>query len=168
MMIRILGCLFLAVSLVGCASTSQQPSSVSHLQIKVSHLEKMIESRDNEISTLKYELSEIANQVESLETFQLDSGAEAYDAKESFMIEKMKRLEIAPASSKYDDILRVAVDPKKVQTALKGAGYYTGKIDGKLGVQSQKAIKEFQEDHDLKADGIIGKKTWGEMKAYLK
>jgi len=51
--------------------------------------------------------------------------------------------------------------------ALKNSGYYEGKIDGNLGSGSQQAIKIFQKDHDLESDGIIGKKTWGELKNYL-
>ncbi len=163
----ICGCLLLVVSLIGCTSTTRQSSSVGNLQIKVSHLEKMIESRDQEISSLKFELDEIASQVESLETFQLDGSVEEYDAKESFMLEKTKRLEPI-RTIKSEGIIRVSVKAGKVQEALKSAGYYNGKVDGKIGSKSKKAIKEFQEDHDLKADGIIGKKTWAEMKLYLK
>ena len=63
--------------------------------------------------------------------------------------------------------LRVPVTPQEVQEALKTAGYYTGEIDGKLGPGSQRAIKDFQRDHDLESDGIVGKKTWAELKGYL-
>jgi len=70
-------------------------------------------------------------------------------------------------SVKNQNILRVPVTPQEVQTGLRNAGYYTGAIDGKLGSRSKKAIKEFQTDHDLQSDGIIGKKTWTELKNYL-
>jgi len=54
-----------------------------------------------------------------------------------------------------------------VQSALKNAGYYNGSIDGKIGGKTKAAISEFQKDHDLTSDGIIGKKTWAELKYYI-
>lgn len=46
-----------------------------------------------------------------------------------------------------------------IQTKLKDAGYYDGEVDGVLGPISMSAIKRFQEDNGLKADGIAGKQT---------
>lgn len=54
-----------------------------------------------------------------------------------------------------------------VQTALKKLGFYHGKIDGKLGRKSKKAIKEFQSANKLAADGNVGPKTWGLLKKAL-
>ncbi len=56
---------------------------------------------------------------------------------------------------------------KKVQTALKNAGFYNGAIDGKFGPMSKKAVEEFQKSKGLKVDGKIGPKTWGELEKYL-
>ncbi len=56
---------------------------------------------------------------------------------------------------------------KDVQKALKNAGYYNGKIDGKLGPKSKSAIKQFQADHGLKADGVAGAKTKQALAAYM-
>jgi len=57
---------------------------------------------------------------------------------------------------------------KEIQTALKNAGYYSGSIDGKIGNQTKKAIREFQSANGLKADGIIGPKTRDLLLKYLK
>lgn len=56
---------------------------------------------------------------------------------------------------------------KKIQLALKHAGYYKGKIDGKLGPQSLKAIQAFQRTNKLYADGIVGPATWTKLKTHL-
>lgn len=59
------------------------------------------------------------------------------------------------------------VDIKDVQTALKNAGYYSGKVDGIKGRNTKRAIKAFQRDHGLVSDGVAGKKTWELLGKYL-
>ncbi|HSV43077.1 MAG TPA: peptidoglycan-binding protein [Candidatus Bathyarchaeia archaeon] len=56
---------------------------------------------------------------------------------------------------------------REIQTALKAAGFYQGKVDGKLGQGTRRAIKEFQLSKNLKADGVVGRKTWGELTQFL-
>jgi len=56
---------------------------------------------------------------------------------------------------------------KKIQEALKTAGYYQGEIDGKIGSKTKKAIREFQTAKGLKADGKVGPKTWAELEKVL-
>ena len=55
-------------------------------------------------------------------------------------------------------------DIKKVQSLLKTAGYYSGDIDGRMGTQTIDAIKKFQQDNDLKPDGVMGSRTWRKLK----
>ena len=55
----------------------------------------------------------------------------------------------------------------EIQTALKHAGFYTGKIDGKIGPKSKKAIEDFQKANGLKGDGKIGPKTWEALSRHL-
>jgi len=57
--------------------------------------------------------------------------------------------------------------PKRIQTALKNAGYYPGSIDGKIGPQTKQAVKEFQRTHGLSVDGKVGPKTWTQLAQYL-
>jgi len=61
----------------------------------------------------------------------------------------------------------VKPDTKMVQTALKSAGIYTGKIDGVLGPMTKQAIKDFQLKNGLTVDGKIGPKTWALLEQYL-
>ncbi len=56
---------------------------------------------------------------------------------------------------------------KRIQTALKNAGFYTGEIDGKIGPMSKKAITDFQRSKGLVADGKVGPKTWSELEKFL-
>lgn len=56
---------------------------------------------------------------------------------------------------------------QEIQTALLNAGMYTGKIDGKSGPLTKKAIREFQKVNDLQVDGKVGPKTWAVLSAYL-
>ena len=46
-----------------------------------------------------------------------------------------------------------------LQQRLKDLGYTIGKVDGIFGSQTQKAVKAFQKDNGLVADGIAGPKT---------
>ncbi|MBM3248040.1 MAG: peptidoglycan-binding protein [Candidatus Omnitrophica bacterium] len=57
---------------------------------------------------------------------------------------------------------------KQIQIALQKAGFYKGKIDGKIGPQTKEAIKAFQKARGLKTDGAVGAQTWTELNKYLK
>lgn len=56
---------------------------------------------------------------------------------------------------------------KQIQIALQKAGFYKGRIDGKLGSQTKEAIREFQKANGLKPDGIVGKRTAEKLSKYL-
>ncbi len=56
---------------------------------------------------------------------------------------------------------------KTIQLALKNANFYSGEIDGKIGPRTKEAVKKFQMSKNLTADGIVGAKTWAELKSYL-
>jgi peptidoglycan hydrolase-like protein with peptidoglycan-binding domain len=46
-----------------------------------------------------------------------------------------------------------------VQDALTKLGYDPGKVDGKDGPNTQKAVREFQAHVSIKIDGIVGPET---------
>lgn len=52
---------------------------------------------------------------------------------------------------------------RDVQEFLDEEGLYDGPIDGFYGLRTQAAVREFQEDDDLLANGIIGPNTWARM-----
>ncbi|MBF0478467.1 MAG: peptidoglycan-binding protein [Candidatus Omnitrophica bacterium] len=147
------------LALGGCAGT-KAPTTVNNLEIKVAHLERSLEEQTQTIDSLKY-------QVEDL-TRQNGSNSEASRPVEEPVIKDKESSKSKSSEGDQKDVLHVDADPKDVQRALKAAGYYDGAIDGKLGKSTRKAIKSFQKDYGLTADGVIGKKTWIEMKTFLK
>ena len=151
-----------AIALTGCATTKDS-SSLSNLQFKVAQLERKLEQKDNEITELKYQIKEMAGQDD-----EADSGG--FYISDSVEEPQITRRPAATVSSSFKDdgeIIRVSASPRDVQSALKKAGYYTGNIDGKIGDKTKKAIEDFQRDHMLNVDGIIGKNTWTELKNYI-
>ncbi|MBF0523216.1 MAG: peptidoglycan-binding protein [Candidatus Omnitrophica bacterium] len=146
--------LVVVVSLSGCATTKTAGTGTLPLDQKVSQMEDTLTKKDQEIKDLKYQVDDLNFQIQNLKG---KSGIQ------------MPSISVNGEGDKgaAGNILRVNVDPKDVQKALQAAGYYQGPIDGKIGHQSQKGIKSFQKDHGLTADGIIGQKTWVELKTYL-
>lgn len=49
---------------------------------------------------------------------------------------------------------------KQLQMILMQKGYNPGTADGKFGSQTEAAVKAFQRDNGLTADGVVGQKTW--------
>jgi len=47
-----------------------------------------------------------------------------------------------------------------LQFVLDGTGYGLPKIDGWFGDQTEVAVREFQTDHALEADGVVGPDDW--------
>ena len=146
-----LGLVFL-LAMGGCAST-QKKTSVSQLQLQVGNLEAQLREKDQELSDLRDEIDDLTQEVRK--------DGDAAEARESLQ-------EYSSASFDKKGIIRVTANPSDIQQALKNAGYYDGAIDSKIGHKTKKAISAFQADHGLKADGIIGKRTWAELSTYLK
>lgn len=68
----------------------------------------------------------------------------------------------APVEAKTYTTLRKGdegPDVVTLQQALAELGYLTGAADGNFGTGTQTAVKKFQEDNNLDADGIAGKMT---------
>ncbi len=76
--------------------------------------------------------------------------------------------ELVKAREREIEIIEYQMTNENIQQALKNAGFYKGKIDGKIGPVSKEAIKNFQKAKGLKIDGVAGKQTWARLKEYLK
>lgn len=55
--------------------------------------------------------------------------------------------------------LRGNADVMTIQQQLKSQGFYSGSIDGNFGPMTRSAVIQFQSNHSLVADGIVGTKT---------
>jgi peptidoglycan hydrolase-like protein with peptidoglycan-binding domain len=131
----------------------------------VSGCETVPKKTRQEISDIKSRVETLETKVESVEARQAElaearAAAAAGEAVEEAIPQPGTNISIMakPARKKA----RI----KEIQTALKNAGFYTGRIDGVKGRKTRTAIREFQKANGLTADGIVGGKTWAALAKY--
>jgi hypothetical protein len=74
------------------------------------------------------------------------------------------RMGVLPSiSNPTIDQVRVNCAVKSIQVRLKTLQYDPHREDGVFGWYTWRAVKQFQKDHGLKADGEVGRKTMGEL-----
>lgn len=56
---------------------------------------------------------------------------------------------------------------ENIQVMLKGIGYDPGRTDGYFNKDTEKAVKDFQKDNDLKQSGVIDEETAGAIESKL-
>jgi len=128
--------------LSGCATGRKKNDlEMQGLKNQISLLETQVQSKDEEINSLK----------DALNKAQEEKSVEAQNINKKNVVSMVKD----------------RPNLKQIQTALKNAGYNPGTIDGRLGSQTKEAIKSFQKDNGLHADGRVGKKTWNLLRKYL-
>ena len=133
----------LVFSLAGCATFRKTNTLESQgLKNQVSVMQSQIQSKDEEINSLKEELAKAQETSRPSET------------EES----KMKR-------EGSDSVTHPSVI--QIQTALKNASFDPGVIDGKMGQKTREAVRAFQKANHLKVNGKVNKKTWSLLKEYL-
>jgi len=160
--LRLLSVFILAIAFSGCAST-QMKTQNEQIESRVTDLEKNLQAKDAEIVDLQYQVKDLSSKLDAGKPAESDQAAVVtQDSTDQADVGK------AQEGSDAAQIIRVKVSPEKIQRALKSAGVYTGKVDGKIGPGTKEAIIEFQKSHGLKADGVLGKKTWEELKTFLK
>ncbi|MFH0935256.1 MAG: peptidoglycan-binding protein [Candidatus Omnitrophota bacterium] len=140
--------LFFMVCTAGCASTTtrtgkenQLQSQVEQLKNEVAALEAQIRSQTQEFNNLKDEFSSVEKEKEGL-AFEL-------------------------AKKKIIGEVQTRPDTRQIKVALMNAGYSPGPISMNMDKETVEAIKSFQKDNNLLADGVMGKKTWAILKKYL-
>ena len=128
-----------AFSLTGCATARKQRDlEVQGLRNQISVLEAQIQSKDEEINSLK-------------------------ETSAKFQEETPKQI----SRKKVIGEVKSRPNVKQIQIALVNAGYNPGSLDGRMGKQTRQAIKAFQRANNLAVDGKAGKQTWNLLKEYL-
>jgi len=139
--LRILLGILLITFLSGCATTAKkQDVQIQSLKHHTALLETELDRKDEEIRRLEDELTRREAQPR---------------------VEKKESKEKSQSGGFPPSI-------KQIQTALKNAGFYRGSIDGKMGSKTKAAIISFQKVNELKADGVVGKKTWLKLSRYVR
>jgi len=160
---RLLPIFILILGLSGCATT-QMKAQNEQLEGRVTDLEKNLQAKDAEIVDLQYQVKDLSSRMDTLKPADADQAP----ADSTPTTTESAEPQAAADGADTAQIIRVKVSPEKIQRALKAAGVYTGEVDGKIGSGTREAIIEFQKSHGLKADGVLGHKTWEELKKYLK
>ena len=121
-----------------------------------------------EVTGIKTRVETLESRVESVETKQAE--VERTTAEQAQALEDLKTSTSTQAKSNISVKTREDAHGsrmKDIQQALKNAGYYDGKVDGVKGKNTKKAIKDFQKANGLKADGVVGPRTWDLLSNYL-
>ncbi len=145
---------------LGGCSVARKSASTDLLDMKVVQMERELQLKDSEIQQLKYEVSRLSGQQGQFSGYSGGRSVGSQGRQSSGSSGTGGKMETR-------EIIRVSASPSEVQTVLQKAGYYDGAIDGKIGQKSIEAIKSFQRDNNLKVDGIIGARTWAQMKAQM-
>jgi len=142
--LRIVYFSLLAVILTGCAGS--RAARIQDLNTQVAHL-------DGRVSMLEQQLGLIEGK--------------AWNQREdvSYLKGRVEGLQYGSSSSGRAPTTKPTA--KRIQIALKNAGYYMGNVDGKIGPQTKQAVREFQRTHGLSVDGKVGPKTWAQLAQYV-
>ncbi len=145
----------LVLMLVGCSTVTSK--RINSLETKVGALEAKVDSVEQRQSAIEGQTGESRESVGYLKG-KVDSRGPSTvvvtgaQGNEGYLYKSGKK----------------SLTHKDIQLALKNAGFYNGTIDGKIGKNTKKAIKEFQKANGLKADGVVGKETKEKLAGYLK
>jgi murein L,D-transpeptidase YcbB/YkuD len=121
-----------------------------------------------EVTGIKTRVETLESRVEGVESKQAE--VERLAAEQAQALEDMKSAGMSQAKTNISVKPREGARSEKmkdIQQALKNAGYYNGNVDGVKGKGTKRAIKEFQKANGLRADGVVGRKTWDLLSKHL-
>jgi len=144
-----IGAALLVMFMISGCGTSQKKvqSEVTGIKTRVEALESRVEGVESKQAEVERTTAEQAQALDDLK----------------FSSEAKVRTNISVKQKESVHIGKV----RDIQQALKNAGYYGGSIDGIKGKSTKKAVKDFQKANGLKADGVVGPKTWEILSHYL-
>jgi murein L,D-transpeptidase YcbB/YkuD len=129
----------LLVSLSGGATAGRKKDmEMQGLRNQISVLEAQLQSKDEEINSLRENLNR----------------------------EKEEVAPVAGSKKQLSEV-KSRPKIKQIQMALKNAGYNPGPVDGRIGRQTKDALRAFQKANGLTPDGKAGKQTWELLRKYL-
>lgn len=132
----------------GCGTAPKKvQSEVTGIKTRVETLESRVESVESKQAEVERAAAEQAQALE--------------DLKSSNTLQPKSNFSVRSKDEMYSGRM------KDIQQALKNAGLYNGKIDGVKGKGTRRAIKDFQKANGLKADGVVGSKTWELLSRHL-
>lgn len=143
------------LTLTGCASKKQQ-RQINALQAQVGVLTDELVTMDSQMRTTTAPVATIAPTGQAVV-------APAITPKSSGTVISGS----IGQGSTYRTPSGFELPSLSIQQALKSAGYYSGALDGNIGSGTKNAVKSFQRDHGLTADGVVGQQTWNKLKVYL-
>ncbi len=146
-LIALVLCASLTIS--GCSSAQKKLSEeVKGIRTKVDTLETRVEGVE-----AKQTETERIGMEKTKETEEMRAGRARFSGKTNVGI-------------KHKNSPRDKERVRELQTCLKNAGFYKGEIDGVKGRKTKTAIKKFQGENGLVADGMVGKRTWEALSKY--
>ena len=129
------------VFISGCATTRAKRDTTADLQSQVTEHQSQLQTEDQEIQELQGRLESNDRAIQSAPTY-------------------------AGSNISSSSLIKVSGGSvKDVQKALLRTGFDPGPADGRMGKKTKAAIKEFQRSHHLRADGIVGEKTWSLLRS---
>ncbi len=132
----------------GCGTSQKKvQSEVTGIKTRVETIESRLEGVESKQAEVERTTAEQAQALDDLRS----SGAS--QAKTNISVKSREGM--------YSGRMR------DIQQALKNAGYYNGKVDGVKGKGTRRAIKDFQKANGLKADGVVGSRTWDLLSVHL-
>lgn len=134
----------LLISTTGCASKKKTTRQLSALESQVNVLTSELERVDQDLQ-------------ETRASVQGGSAAP---------VSRYASAGVSTSGAVYRTPSGFEVPSMDLQRALKNAGYYKGNVDGKIGSGTKDAIRSFQQDNGLEADGVCGRTTWTKLSTY--
>ena len=159
-MVKGLSLIVCCLLLAGCATTQKSANpDMRGMQSRIDFLEDEMKAKDQEIGSIQNELRQVKQEY-----------MRKYETSEDSVKRISNQSDVASKASagEPEEIIRISgVTADKVQLALKRAGFYQGALDGKIGAKTKEAIKAFQKENGLTADGIVGRSTWAKLSGNL-
>lgn len=155
-------CLFFSS---GCASTKQNTFDINQLKSQMANVETVLARQNLLIQQNKTEIDSLYDRNDQLaRTVTTTRDTQSYAPSSA---SSMGLVSVASSSDLFSDKLQPQPSVTQVQTSLKNAGFYIGKIDGKAGPMTKEAVVSFQKANGLNGDGVVGKQTWARLKEFL-